>query len=200
MSKSRHHGGNIFGGLIIICLGVLFLLNNFGTLDFGDFVRHYWPVILILIGLRLILGFGHRERSQLTAETPFVGGSSFSFDSLDESRTFGDLNLRVDSHNFKGGTISNSIGSTHIDLSTVALAEGQQELTVTGFIGDINLIAPKQVPFAIDASTSLGGLTLFNSKDDGIGVNRTFQSEDYAAATTRLNIWLSITIGEVKVY
>jgi len=200
MRMGRYHSGNVFGGFIIICLGVLFLLNNFGMLDFGDFVSHYWPVILILVGIRFILGFSHRERRWSTTETPFVAGNSFAADSLAESRVLGDLNLKVDSHNFKGGTVSNTIGGTHIDLSAVTLAEGQQELVVTGFIGDIHLIAPKQVPYAIDASVSLGDVILLGRKDDGFGVNRTYQTEDYTAATTRLNIRLSLTIGSVKVY
>ena len=40
-------------GLAIICLGVLFLLQNFGfitNIDFWDF----WPVVLIFLGLNLV--------------------------------------------------------------------------------------------------------------------------------------------------
>ena len=47
------NGGNVTPGLIfglaIIAIGVLFLLDNFGF-PVG-FVWHYWPVILIAIGL-----------------------------------------------------------------------------------------------------------------------------------------------------
>ena len=44
------------GPLILIALGLLFLLNNFGLLTI-DFLK-LWPLILILIGLELILARG----------------------------------------------------------------------------------------------------------------------------------------------
>jgi phage shock protein C len=42
----------VFGGTILILLGVLFLLDNlFPRFDFGD----YWPIILIAIGVGIII-------------------------------------------------------------------------------------------------------------------------------------------------
>jgi hypothetical protein len=44
----------LMGAVVLIGLGVLFLLNNLGW--FGFFwVRHYWPVILIVCGLWLFI-------------------------------------------------------------------------------------------------------------------------------------------------
>jgi predicted membrane protein len=47
--------GRIFWGLLLIVLGVLFLLDQMGRLDFGDLVGRYWPVIFILIGVSILL-------------------------------------------------------------------------------------------------------------------------------------------------
>jgi phage shock protein PspC (stress-responsive transcriptional regulator) len=42
----------VFGGTILIFLGILFLLDNFlPRFDFGD----YWPLILIAVGLGIII-------------------------------------------------------------------------------------------------------------------------------------------------
>jgi phage shock protein PspC (stress-responsive transcriptional regulator) len=47
-----NNDGNIWGGLILITLGVLFLIDRFvPNIDFGDM----WPVILIAIGAILIM-------------------------------------------------------------------------------------------------------------------------------------------------
>jgi hypothetical protein len=48
----RHHrrGGRFFFGGLIICIGVLFLLQNLGVL-YVDQIWQYWPVILIVLGL-----------------------------------------------------------------------------------------------------------------------------------------------------
>jgi phage shock protein PspC (stress-responsive transcriptional regulator) len=48
----------IFGGTILILLGILFLLDNlFPYFDFGD----YWPVILIVIGAGIIIKASRKE-------------------------------------------------------------------------------------------------------------------------------------------
>lgn len=58
--------GRIFGGLVLIGVGVIFLLNQLGYTDisFGYLFSTYWPVFLILGG---ILNLVNRER----------GGSNF---------------------------------------------------------------------------------------------------------------------------
>jgi len=47
--RHRGSGGLVIGG-VIICVGVLFLLQNLGVL-YVDEVWRYWPVILIVLGL-----------------------------------------------------------------------------------------------------------------------------------------------------
>jgi predicted membrane protein len=61
MSTSRNAHGRIFWGLVLIGLGVLFLLDQMGDLDFGWVVSRYWPVIFIVIGLSIIIGNGFRN-------------------------------------------------------------------------------------------------------------------------------------------
>lgn len=47
--RPRHQG--ITGGLVLIAVGVLFLLNNLlPDFHFGD----YWPLILIAVGVGLL--------------------------------------------------------------------------------------------------------------------------------------------------
>lgn len=49
--------GPILLPLILMALGVLFLLDNFNVIDFdlGQFLSTWWPVILILIGLNVLI-------------------------------------------------------------------------------------------------------------------------------------------------
>lgn len=46
-------------GLILIVLGCLFLAHNFGLLEWG-WLRQWWPLILIAVGLWSIVD--HRRR------------------------------------------------------------------------------------------------------------------------------------------
>ena len=53
--------GRIFWGLLLIVLGVIFLLDQMGRLDFGDLIGRYWPVIFILIGVSILLSNNFRN-------------------------------------------------------------------------------------------------------------------------------------------
>jgi hypothetical protein len=56
--EKRNRRGGIVGPLILISLGVIFLLNNLGVLDWSvwEILLRLWPAILIAAGLDLILG------------------------------------------------------------------------------------------------------------------------------------------------
>jgi len=63
--KTTARGGMV-SGIILTGIGVLFLLQNFGFLEFS----HSWPLILIVIGLALILGSPRRQKPTRDAATP----------------------------------------------------------------------------------------------------------------------------------
>lgn len=47
---------NIFGGLFLIFLGCIFILNNFGLIgwDFWRMFWDFWPLLLVALGVHLI--------------------------------------------------------------------------------------------------------------------------------------------------
>ena len=49
--------GNILAALVLIIVGTLFLLNNLGFTDLslGCLISTWWPAILIVVGLGLLL-------------------------------------------------------------------------------------------------------------------------------------------------
>jgi len=56
--RKRDRRGGLIGPLILIGLGVVFLLNNLGILDWSiwEILLRLWPVLLVAAGLDLILG------------------------------------------------------------------------------------------------------------------------------------------------
>jgi phage shock protein PspC (stress-responsive transcriptional regulator) len=58
--KHQKSRGNLIGGLVLLTLGVLFLLDNFTQVDFGDL----WPVLLIVAGVAVLLNsFNQKNKS-----------------------------------------------------------------------------------------------------------------------------------------
>lgn len=60
--RCHHHsiGGGTIWGLGIIFAGVLLLLNNTGAVskEIWNYILPFWPILLVLVGIRIILGFG----------------------------------------------------------------------------------------------------------------------------------------------
>lgn len=55
---------NLIAALVLIALGVLFLAKNLGYTDLGlgRLISTWWPVILILVGISLLLRDRNRDR------------------------------------------------------------------------------------------------------------------------------------------
>ena len=54
----EHRRPSLIGPLILITIGILFLLANLGylPLSFWEIASRYWPLVLVLIGLEIIIG------------------------------------------------------------------------------------------------------------------------------------------------
>jgi|GEM_PF-5139070 len=63
--EHEHHHKSPVGAIILITLGVLFLLSNLGILPISVWfiLLRFWPVLLILLGLRIILGRGKNHEA-----------------------------------------------------------------------------------------------------------------------------------------
>ncbi|MED5019078.1 cell wall-active antibiotics response protein LiaF [Paenibacillus chibensis] len=67
----------LFGGVVLIGIGALFLLNQLGVIDvsLGYIIGHYWPVILIVLGIKELLK--GRRSSFIGAAVLLLFGSYF---------------------------------------------------------------------------------------------------------------------------
>jgi hypothetical protein len=61
MAKAKKE--SLFWGFIILVLGILFLVKNFGfEIDVWHLIGKYWPLILIYIGLKNIYLFTKKNQ------------------------------------------------------------------------------------------------------------------------------------------
>lgn len=58
-SEEKWDSGRAFVGIIILGVGVIFLLSNWGIIP----SMHYtWPLILIVVGLAFLFGAGRKHK------------------------------------------------------------------------------------------------------------------------------------------
>jgi lia operon protein LiaF len=202
--------GNLWWGIGLIVLGVMFLLDNVNMLDFGEVLRTWWPVLLVFWGASILL-----TRSRVSTASP--GGDTVNAPSthgevnevfndrnetpqaerLSYSSVFGDLALRPVSSNFKGGKISTVFGDTTVDLSAAALADGESKIKLSGVFGDVRLMLSPSMPYALSASSLFGAIQAADQKRDGFSSNLHVQSPEYSTAGKRLYIDVSHVFGDI---
>jgi DUF4097 and DUF4098 domain-containing protein YvlB len=50
MARTQTRGSGFFSGLVLISVGALLLLHNYGHLEMGSFFAHWWPLLIIFWG------------------------------------------------------------------------------------------------------------------------------------------------------
>lgn len=202
MSHQKSNSG-LFWGAILILIGVLFLLDNFYYIDFGDIIATYWPLILVAIGIKIIMD-KRRDKDIIDdinsgeQESTTFGSSGTDF--VSESNIFGDINLKLTSGKFRGGSINNVFGDIKLDISEVKLAEGVTRISISGVFGDITLVTPKDIPLTLRGSAVAGDIAARGNKKDGLFPNMNYSDRGYEQAKSRLDIRSSIVFGSITVF
>lgn len=193
---SVHRSTNrYFWGFILVAVGALLLLDNLGILDFGDFIARFWPVILVIIGLRLIIVRKSRDR--------ISGGDVDSTDDSDRvrfSHTFGDVRLKLKSQQFAGGEVSNVFGNIEVDLEEVKIQEGSHELLLKGVFGDLIVFLPKDIPLSVRATTSIGSTRVKDRSSSGISGRLDYITKDFNDSENKLSITAHQVFGDLRVF
>jgi len=195
------HRRPYLGAIILITLGVLFLLGNLGIADFGTIISTYWPLILILIGIRIFFRYGRSSTQSSPADSVNTGATQeWNASMVNNSNVFGDVDLKINSKEFRGGSISNTFGDMNIDLSEIALAEGEQLLKIDGVFGDLHVLVPKDIEIAATTHSVFGDVRVLGNMKSGFGQEIFYSSPNYSAASKKLRIVSNQMFGDVKVW
>ncbi len=199
----------IIGGLILIVLGVLFLLDNLEIASFGHIVSTYWPLILILIGVNILMRRSSPTVTVSTAEeakpetksagAPVIAYQESSTETFHHSSVFGDVTLKVTSKNFKGGSANTVFGDVEVDLSNIELSHGEHILRLNGFFGGVKLTLRNDIPATIICHCVLGDIFVMGQRRGGLSQELIYKSEGYDAAEKKLKVYASQVFGQVKV-
>ncbi|MDR3245736.1 MAG: DUF5668 domain-containing protein, partial [Prevotellaceae bacterium] len=155
----------IFQGFFLLCAGIFFIIPRVAKVFpdmFGEigvnFARVYWPVLLIVVGVALILHWicipknpccRHWHSHSTKKPNP---DSHFQWDNSrfeqDENRkgtdfsktsVFGNGKYIVVDTEFKGGTLKAVFGGIELDLRKAYLPEGDTYLNIEAVFGGISL-------------------------------------------------------------
>ncbi len=206
-----HGHRSYIGGLFLVIIGVILLLDNLEIADFSHVIHTYWPVFLVLIGVNLLLrrseSHWHEWRHDSGDHTS-PPQDTHSFDSsyksspndkIFDSAVFGDLHVNVISKNFQGGDVRAVFGEIEVDMGTAELAPGEHTLRVHTVFGSTRLYVPRNIGVMVTADSTFGDVRIFDQVRDGVFHKAEFKSDGYDSAERKLKIFISQVFGDVKV-
>jgi hypothetical protein len=92
------------------------------------------------------------------------------------------------------------IGDSEVNLSGGILSPGLNRVVVSGFIGDLLVLVPKDFPVYVHSSGFIGSNEVLGKRGSGFGNSMDSQTPDYDAATSKLYIAANNFIGDIRVY
>lgn len=192
-------------GTVLIFLGVVFLLDNFGYINSDWILENFWPLAFIILGIAFIARrpswqvHGHQTGSSIPPGSSGVAGNASFADHLTESEVFGDIDRQIASKSFSGGTCSVVFGNIRLDLTQVELLRGEQSIRINSVFGNVHLQLPQNLEYSVRANHVAGGVNIRGERRGGLFQNVTFQSGGYATAEKRLAIHVSSVFGDTNI-
>jgi lia operon protein LiaF len=111
----------------------------------------------------------------------------------------GDLSIGRNPWVLKDMRLWNGIGDIRVNLTTAHVENGTYKVEIHGWIGEVRVLVPEDLPVFIVANVSIGDILLFGEENAGTGRTAHHQDVEYATATRRCEIEIGLHIGEVEV-
>lgn len=127
-------------GVVLMLIGALLLLDEIPGLRIDIDPEDLWPLILVLVGLRLVWGAFQRGAS-VGLERFFADGSTDA--EVNAFALMSGNSLTVGSQEFRGGSASALMGGVAIDLRKAALADGTATLETFAMWGAVEIYVPE---------------------------------------------------------
>ena len=162
-----------FGWLIVSGVGLFFITDDF----FPDIKHFFWPVLIILVGLIIILRPASQkktvipqdadtdtdtdtERTGLIIDTTVNAGDKYTAmkeDVLDIASVFGGTKKLVLSKNFKGGEIVSVFGAADVNLSQADFTS-PVKIEIVAIFGGAKLVVPANWEIRSETVVIMGGI------------------------------------------
>lgn len=208
--------GKILWAVIILAIGTILLGNNAGWFNYGlaDLWSWVWPVLIVYIGFKIIFDRDGDVVIHLGAKNEDEEWDKEKLKKLKKLKKLnklgttkrvkhnmfiGDIQMGKQPFELDGADVSMGIGDINIDLTKAILKDGENILNISGWIGSVKILVPKDMAIKAIADVRLGEVTLFDDTHSGTGRNASFTSENFYEADKKVILHVDLNIGDVEV-
>lgn len=173
--------GGWFWSLLFILFGTLLMLDRFDIITFKfGMIWKLWPLLLVYIGFKMLT---LRNKSVKHQSMFGVGDMKFN-----------EENWKVEQMN-----LWNAVGDYYLDFSKAFIPDKETDISISGWAGDIKIIVPEDLEFAIDATVKAGDIRVFTHKESGVNRTFSYKTHNYDEAVRKINFRVSLKAGDIRV-
>ncbi len=213
--KQWEKNRRVVGG-VLSALGIIFIFNEWFHINVFQLVI---TILLVYFGYRMIRS---HKAPQEDDPPPEIGTSIMEEQEVPpppprrpfteapnprqiirpkESRSvlIGDFHLTSGRFELENMHIWHGIGDIVVDLSRAVIQEQESFLVINGWIGDITIYVPVDLPVAVSAEVTIGDLEVLNHRQGGLNRQIVMRSENYDQASRKVKLNISLIVGDVDV-
>ncbi|MDZ5470218.1 cell wall-active antibiotics response protein LiaF [Bacillus sp. 31A1R] len=194
----------VFASLFLVIFAGLLVLDRLAIISFGFWdVWKLWPYIIIYLGLSML--FKKRTiKVHFEKDLPLDTYNEETYKDVNrkiskKGFSIGDVNLKKANWSLEPMEIYNTIGDYFIDFSKAYIPERETKVKLNGWIGDVKMIVPEDIPVMIQSRIKVGDIRIFDNQSEAINRTLFFKSKGYDEATRKLNITVELKIGSIRI-
>lgn len=152
--------GQWFWSSVLFLAGALLQARELEMLP-GGFWSAFWPAVLILAGISMLIKRGHKKKVGIrNGSEPFFDGATQNVggDRVDRTAIFSGQELRVSSRNFAGGDLTAVFGGIELDLRDADIDSANVMLTATAVFGGIEIRVPPHWQVVVQGTPIFGSI------------------------------------------
>jgi len=159
--------GPLFIGALLVIFGVVLLLGNLFQINIWELC---WPIGLILLGVWLLF------RPRLALPGTFV---NIRF--IENEKRYGVWQVGTEE-------FWSFIGDVRLDMTQATIPTGETTFHLYGFIGDLDILLPKDVGLSVSSTAFLTSARINGRKGDSFFLPATYSSENYASVERKIRL------------
>ncbi len=115
------------------------------------------------------------------------------------SALIGDFHMTSGRFELSRMNIWHGVGNVVIDLSRAVIQEEEAVLAINGWIGDITVYVPVDLPVSVTAEVKVGDLGVFGNHQGGLNRSVSLRSDSYDTATPKVQLNICLILGDIDV-
>jgi lia operon protein LiaF len=207
----RESFGKLNFGLFSLVYGSLILLDEWNKVDFnyGSWWK-LWPLFIIAIAIYRVamnksikVTYTHEDINKEKTKAEFDIGEKhkpkLKKHKVNKGFIVGEIKLSEPNWPLEPMKFNNVVGDYYFDLSKAFIPEGETPVEIKGWVGDVKVIIPENVPVEITIKVKVGEVKLFEQKSSEIRSDFYYQSPGYEQSSKKIKLLVNVKVASIRI-